>query len=531
MTLSRVEKIRLLKLKREQRKRLGLDSTIYGLFEAGSEPKHVKSIQLTKSGWIETKEKHTATLPIACERILKSDRRFLIMIGGRGSAKSRSIAKMIVCQMNDHGKRIGCFREFQNSIKDSVYSLLLSQVEEVGFKGFSKTESSIKKDSAEAVFKGLARNPDSIKSMDGFNLFWTEEAQTVSEKSLKELTPTMRHGQLLFSANPASSEDPFSKRFITPFLTHLERDGFYEDDLHTIVVMNWKDNPWFPESLDLERKWDYENLPRGLYEHIWEGKFNDSVPNGLIDSEWFDACIDAHEKLGLKPRGAVKVTHDPSDLGGDPKALCHRHGNIILQVTEKTDGDVNEGADWAAAYAHDVKADAFDWDIGGMGAGLKRDLAECFVGTSIIVTPFNGSESPDNPDAIYDPVISPNIKQQKTNGDVFKNKRAQYYASLRDRIYKTYRAVIHGEMQSPDDIISFSSEITDLQKLRSELCRMPIKPNGRGLFELYTKPEMRSKFKLPSPNLADALMMSERQTYVVQTQAVMPQAIQSKMMR
>ena len=103
--------------------------------------------------------------------------------------------------------------------------------------------------------------------------------------------------------NPGSTEDPFSKRFITPFLSALESDGFYEDDLHLIIIMNYTDNPWFAESgLEAERAWDYANLPRALYDHIWLGKFNDSVESGLILAEWFDACIDAHVKLGFEGR-------------------------------------------------------------------------------------------------------------------------------------------------------------------------------------------------------------------------------------
>ena len=71
-------------------------------------------------------------------------------------------------------------------------------------------------------------------------------------------------------------------------------------------------------------------------------------------------------------------------------------------------------------------------------------------------------------------------------------------------------AVEHGIMCDPDLLISFKSECENLTTLRAELCRMPIKPNMQGLFEMYTKAEMRSKFKVRSPNCADVLMMSER---------------------
>lgn len=476
-------------------------------------PVHIKTLKRQGEEWIETDEEFEATLAEAMVPALTSNKRFLIIIGGRGSGKSQGEAEIIVIDMHDRAVKTGCFREFQNSIEDSVYSLLEGQISKLGLSGFTLINNAVRAaNGAEAKFRGLARNPDSIKSMDGFKRFWVEEAQASSENSLKLLTPTMREegGQIVFTANPSSSEDPFSKRFIAPFKDALDRDGIYEDELHTVIKVNWRDNPWFPAELEQERQWDYENLPRALYDHIWEGEFNDSVENGLIMSEWFDACIDAHDKLGFKPHGIKRVTHDPSDKGADPKALCERSGNVITEVVERDDLDVNDGCDWATGYAIHVNADLFEWDIGGMGTGLKRQVNDSLSGKRVEAFQFNGAESPDYPDSIYEPAIGENVQQQKTNKQVFKNKRAQCYASLRDRVYKTYKAVTEGKMTDPEELISFSSNIKNLAKLRSELCRMPIKPNGSGLFELYSKPDMRRLFKVSSPNLADCVMMSER---------------------
>jgi len=489
-------------------------ATPFGLYEPTENgPRLVRTIKRSGGEWIETDEYPLAKIPIKLEPVLTRPKRFIVIIGGRGSGKSQSEGQIIVVDMHDSGIKTACFREFQNSIDDSVQSLLAGQIKAIGLGGFSFTNTSIKSNNgAEAKFRGLARNPDSIKSMDGFKRFWVEEAQATSENSLKLLTPTMREdgGSIVFTANPASSEDPFSKRFIKPFLEQIDRDGIYEDELHLIIKLNYLDNPWFPDSLDQERLWDYENLPRALYDHIWLGAFNDSVPNGLIMAEWFDACIDAHEKLGFGALGVRRVTHDPSDQGPDPKAVCLRSGNVIQQVEEREDLDVNEGMDWATGYAIDRNADLFEYDVGGMGAGLKRQANDSLQGKNINVYQFNGASSPDMPDSIYEPAIGENVQKQRTNKDTFRNLRAQCYGSLRDRIYWTFKAVTEGKMVDPERLISFSSDIKHLGKLRSELCRIPIKPNGSGLFELYTKDTMRSKFKLPSPNLADCVMMSER---------------------
>jgi len=311
--------------------------------------------------WAETKEQPKAYFADRLEPMFTRPKRFIVLIGGRGSGKSIGVGDYVTIDMHDNANSWLCLREFQNSIKDSVHGLLKEEYKRIDLDGFSSTDTAIRSNSgAEASFAGISRNPASVKSAFGFGGFWVEEAQTISEESLKILTPTGRNKPvkglptkmqeveseevdltqvtMVFCANPGSSEDPFSKRFINPFLEHIERDGIYEDDLHLIIKMNYTDNPWYELSgLDGEREWDYKNLDRALYNHIWLGQFNDSIENGLIKSEWFDACIDAHEKLGFKARGIKKVTHDPSDQGKDPKAISCRSGNVIEQVEERSD--------------------------------------------------------------------------------------------------------------------------------------------------------------------------------------------------
>lgn len=494
---------------------------------------YTHSLKRMGNDWEITQDEPDTYVPAKLERVLKSDKRFIIVIGGRGSGKSVGVADISLIDARDTGSKTYCLREYQSSIKNSVHSLLKDESRRLEFEGFDVQSNSILYNGAEAfMFAGLARNVDSIKSAHGFKRYWIEESQFISEDSLTALTPTARKKpkkgvpteleetvddasvSMIFVANPGSSEDPFSKRFIEPFKEHLDRDGFYEDEMHLIVVMNYTDNPWFAESgLEEERLWDFENKPRALYDHIWLGQYNDSVENALIMAEWFDACIDAHEKIGSYDqwsRGARYAAHDPSDTGPDSKGYAMRHGSIVLDVQEKLDGNINEGGDWAADLAINQGVDFFTWDCDGMGVGLNRQVSASFNDKPCRISMFKGSEGPDSPEAIYNPADKAPVAKQMTNKETFKNKRAQYYMTLRDRIYRTYRAVVHGEIHDPDTLISFSSEIQALSKLRAELCRMPVKPNGNGLFELYTKPDMKSKFKLASPNLGDSVMMLMR---------------------
>jgi phage terminase large subunit len=322
--------------------------------------------------------------------------------------------------------------------------------------------------------------------------------------------------------NPGSSEDPVSKNFLNFCWDELLTNGFYEDDLHYIVMINYCDNPMFPNILEQERLKDKKILNTALYEHIWEGHFNDSIENALILREWFDACVDAHIKLGFKPRGLKIGSHDPSDEGKDPKAYAFRHGSIVSDVQEKHDGDVNEGADWAVGLAKQHGVHAFTWDATGMGASLKRQISTDFEHDPTIVSMFCGAEKVDFPDAIHEPIEKTPIHDQRTNDQALKNKRAQYYYEIRSRIYKTYRAVVHNEYSDPDLMLSFDSSMKLLNKVRSELCRIPIKPNKNGLFELFTKEEMRLRFKLASPNLADSIMMSMRVPNANKPDIIMP---------
>ena len=123
------------------------------------------------------------------------------------------------------------------------------------------------------------------------------------------------------------------------------------------------------------------------------------------------------------------------------------------------------------------------------------------------------------------------IQNAKRNKDTFKNKRSQYYWALRDRFYNTYRAVVKGEYVDPDDMISLDvSGIPNIDKLRSEVCRIPIKDNNNGFIQIMSKLEMKA-IKISSPNMADALMMAfANKSVIVQnnrTNLVMPRPMQT----
>lgn len=449
----------------------------------------------------------------ALEPFVTKHKPIKVAIGGRGSGKSIGFGDIFTMKMETEGADIYCLREFQDSINDSVHRVFDDSINKrLQLQGWDvQANKVISPRGSSTVYKGASRNPDSIQSAQGYKYSWFEEAHRASQDSLDKLIPTIIRNpgaECWFSANPQSSNDPFSLRFITPHLDALERDGYYEDDIHSIIVVNWRHNPWWNEEQEAIRKWDLENRSRAEYDWIWEGKFKDTVENAIIKPEWFDACVDAHKKLGFEPSGIEVVAHDPSDCGNDDKALCYRHGVVIKEVKLKTFGDVNEGCDWALDYCHEVKADAFIWDVDGMGTGLKRQVKVALEGKQTAVLPFSGGGAVENPDSVYEP-IEGEIKGRKarTNKDAFFNLRAQKYNDLRDRCWKTYQAVEEKKYIDQNELISFDSSMSELRALRSELCRIPQKDNGVGKFQILSKPQM-VKIGIESPNAADTVMMS-----------------------
>jgi len=444
------------------------------------------------------------------DRFRTTPKRFKVAIGGRSSGKSTGFANILTMKIQIEGADILCLREFQSSVSQSVHKLFKKTIERSGAQGFRVIDNKIlvNNDKNEIIFNGMARNSSAIKSAEDFKYSWVEESQTVSQESLDDLLPTIRikDSELWFSANPQSSEDPFSQRFIVPFKKELDRDGFYEDDLHLIVVLNWKDNPWHTDELEQQRLFDYANMPRAKYDHVWEGEFNDTVEDSIIQTEWFDSAIDAHKVKGFKAKGIKVASHDPSD-SGDAKGYAMRHGSVVMDMRENTSDDVNDGLDWATDLAIKQGCDHFVWDGDGLGLSLKRQVAANFNGKPIKYHIFHGGGGVDEPDTVYQDEDFQGTGN-RTNKNAFRNKRAQYYWEMRDRFYATYRAIEHGEYVDPDKMISISSDIKCLTQLRAEVCRIPRKSNGNGLIQILSKQEMKSKHKIESPNLADALMMS-----------------------
>lgn len=443
---------------------------------------------------------------------LTKKKRYKIAFGGRAGTKSQTGVDVSILKVSTEQKKVCCFREFGSSIEDSIWSLISSEIDRLEAPGFEINNRRIEhEDGGVYKSKGLGRDSKSVKSFSGFDIFLIEEGDFLTDEILDDLIPTLREedSELWVIFNPQSREDVVSKRFIMPFYDELLKNGVYEDDMHYIVWTNYDENPWLPKVISDEIALDTKHVKMGImsqaaFDHKWKGHFNDTVPNAIIKQEWFDAAIDAHIKLNWEPRGIKVTAHDPSDLGPDDKALCDRHGSVVTECKTKDDGDYNDGADWALKHAIDNESDLFVWDA--IGNSLHKQVKETLHGKRIEHLMFKGSEAVDTPSEVYEGEIA-NKRNRRTHKETWKNKRAQKAGLLADRFYNTYLAVEKGIYTDPDKMISISSSVSELEELRAETCRIPKKPNGVGLFQLFTKEEMKSKFKIKSPNRFDSLYM------------------------
>lgn len=502
-------------------------STVFGIVHPDGT--HLHSIECVNGEWVKTDRPPTIYTAEKLERAVTSKKRFVIVYGGRGSMKSVGMVDICLAGVRDKGDKVYCLREFQSSIAESVHALIKEEIERLELEDFEVLDTTIRyKYGGGFKYMGLARNPASIKSAAGFRRFLIEEAGLLSNASITNLTPTARNKarsglprqavekaksqidevQMFFIANINSTEDPFTKRFITPFSNVLDKDEHYEDDLHLIIKMNHMDNPWFGDSgLEGERQFDYENKPRAVYDNIWLGAPLDTVDNAIIVAEWFDACVDAHKKLNFEPAGQERMAYDPAD-SGDAKAVGYMHGSVVTGVSSTNDGDVNSATDWALSFVIKHRPDVFLWDSDGIGLSLRRQIMEGLHGKKVKIVPFHGIATPQRPRDIYHNVEGEgffDIERSRTNGEFFANIRAQNYWRLRDRMFKTYLCVVKGKFYPRDELISFSSKIKELSSLRAEICRIPRKFGSQKL-QILSKPDMKAK-KIKSPNMADVVMM------------------------
>ena len=231
--------------------------------------------------------------------------RYRVLYGGRGGAKSWGVARALLIKGVQKPLRILCAREFQISIKDSVHKLLWDQIVAMGLTSFYEiTQSAIRgANGSEFSFVGLKNNIANIKSYEGVDIVWVEEAQSVSRLSWNVLIPTIRKEQseIWVTFNPDLESDETYQRFVIS-----------PPSESVVQKINWSDNPWFPQTLRLEK----ENLRARdpeAYANVWEGVCRQTVDGAIFAKEMQMAELQG--RIGRVPYDPVKPVHAVFDLG------------------------------------------------------------------------------------------------------------------------------------------------------------------------------------------------------------------------
>ena len=275
--------------------------------------------------------------------------RYKVAYGGRGSGKSWSMARALLLQASNKPLRILCAREVQRSIKQSVHTLLNDQIQALGLGPlYEVLETEIRSRSGSSFsFTGLATNTvESIKSFEGCDVVWIEEAQTVSKKSWDILIPTIRKpdSEIWVSFNPNIDTDDTYQRFVVEPPENAK-----------VVKVNWQDNPWFPEVLETERLHSLKTNPD--YANIWEGDCKSAVDGAIYSNEIREA--QEGNRITTVPYDPMMKVHVVMDLGWNDSMsviLCQK-GISDLRII----GYIEDDHRTLDSYSAQLKNLSYNW--------------------------------------------------------------------------------------------------------------------------------------------------------------------------
>lgn len=238
-------------------------------------------------------------------QVLFEPKRYKVLYGGRGGAKSWGIARALLIQGAAKTMRVLCAREMQSSISQSVHQLLKDQVKALGLESFYDVQQYVirGRNGTEFTFHGLKHNIANIKSVEGVDVVWCEEAQTISKSSWDTLIPTIRKAgsEIWISFNPSLEADETYQRFVVTPPTDS-----------VVVKVNWSDNPWFPDVLRQEME-DLKARDPDAYLTVWEGHCKQTLDGAIYANEVRLAT--SENRFTRVPYDQSKPVHTFWDLG------------------------------------------------------------------------------------------------------------------------------------------------------------------------------------------------------------------------
>lgn len=324
-------------------------------------------------------------IPAEFARLLDSDWREAIVEGGRYSLKSHTVARIILIKSMTKKTRVLCGREFQNSISESVHQLFADLIEEYGLSDFTITRDSIvnRRNGSDFIFKGVRHNMQSIKSIEGVDIFWGEESQTFSKDSIDVITPTIRKdgAQLIWTLNRLFELDPIYERIVVDELPN---------SIHITANYDVAEKyGWLPQAIKDEIEHDKKVNPE-LYTHKWLGQPLGQVDDAIIGR---DAIMEAMSRT-VDDDGAIEVGVDVARMGSDRTELVKRKG--LKEIGRKTYQKLRttEVCDKVEEFVGHDKSILIKVDDTGVGGGVTDDLMR----RGYNVMAINFGAKPSDPD-------------------------------------------------------------------------------------------------------------------------------------
>lgn len=389
--------------------------------------------------------------------LINEHKRIKLYYGGRGGGKSYGFADALLILGLQRKLLIACVREIQESIKDSVHRLLSERISFYGLDEFDVKESEIlnRVNGTRFIFKGL-RNQDAqkIKSMEGVDIVWIEEAQTISKKSWEVLAPTIRKdgSEIWISMNRMEENDPLWVLLAAN-----------PDERTIIKKVNFYDNPFCPEEIKAQA-FDCQKKNMADYMHIWEGEPLSQGAHKLIDAL---KVREAMKRKAEPKKAPLVVGLDIARFGDDATVFCYRCGQKCLGFDVYFKKSVVEVASIATHIIETQKPQKVFLDVGGVGGGVYDILKE------------RGFRSV---------IKGVNFGSKALNDERYANRRAEMWDKVKDWL--------------DDDV-----ELTSDEMLFNELAAVNKKYDFRGRLILEEKEEVKKRIGR-STDMADALALT-----------------------
>nr|UVN01015.1 MAG: terminase [Bacteriophage sp.] len=383
--------------------------------------------------------------------------RYYCYSGGRASGKSTAVAQSLILRAASQPITVLCAREFQNSITDSVHKLLVGTIRKFGLQGFEITRDGINHiNGSTFIFRGLHNNLQSIKSIEGVDVCWVEEAQTISDTSLTTLIPTIRktNSTLIFTWNPLTSHDAVWTYFVTSEST--ER---HKQTCHWHTTFEDVERLLSPDVLAMIEA-DRESADFG---HIWLGLPYSDTDNQLISDSMLNEAIHRTPE-----DGPVTFGVDVARYGNDRTALTIKKGNRIETLESWTHSSIVDTGERIRLRASQYHPIDIRIDDTGVGGGLT-DLLKSW---QLPVTGINYAGKAKDPQ----------------------------YPGIASELWFDFAAML------PQ--LSINPQLADLAKLTTELTTRKWQITSRNQRQIESKQDYKDSMNLGSPDLADSVLLA-----------------------